>query len=239
VFISRQYDASKGHSAICTGASCPPTDAMKTFDLTKLGLPSNAELLQSIRFNLGHCNATRATAHAHGRGGHMRFSLAPAGSSCHSHCIATVPPPAPLIQTPFTTGIALTLFAAHPRGVLRVRAPLARGHQLLRRAAGRCARQQVRARRSGERLACVQSQRQHGDCSLHALRTFAHSPLSGSCECEPVHAVVLLRLLPPRHPGTRPSLSFNDHTPYFIMPGVALLELLTAPAASVRLWQQR
>ena len=53
VFISRQYDTSKGHTAICTGASCPSTDAMKTFDLTKLGLPSNAELLKSIRFNIG------------------------------------------------------------------------------------------------------------------------------------------------------------------------------------------
>jgi hypothetical protein len=93
VFISRQYDTSKGHTAICTGSSCPSTDAMKTFDLTKLGLPSNAELLKSIRFNIALHDAARATAHAHGRDGGMRFSLAPAGISCHSHCIATVRPP--------------------------------------------------------------------------------------------------------------------------------------------------
>ena len=44
-FVGRQYDTKKGHSDICRGANCPAS----TFDLTTLGLPSNAQLVQSIR----------------------------------------------------------------------------------------------------------------------------------------------------------------------------------------------
>jgi hypothetical protein len=73
VLISRQYDARKGHGAICTGSKCPSSVSLRTFDLTTLGLPSNAQLLQSIRFmpkrallRLLHCSSgtSRSCSHA-------------------------------------------------------------------------------------------------------------------------------------------------------------------------------
>ena len=62
VFIGRQYDASKGHASICQGAQCPSSDALKTFDLTTLGLPSNKELLQSVRLAHGRAWRNRSSS---------------------------------------------------------------------------------------------------------------------------------------------------------------------------------
>jgi hypothetical protein len=52
-FVGRQYDVSKGHASICQGPHCPSYAALKTFDLSTLGFPSNLELLQSLKFEPG------------------------------------------------------------------------------------------------------------------------------------------------------------------------------------------
>jgi hypothetical protein len=91
IFIGRQYDLSKGHASICHEAQCPQSLALKTFDLTTLGLPSSLELLQSMKF--GPVTSTRLQKLMPlFRDRRIQFSLAAAGVNCHSHCIAQVPP---------------------------------------------------------------------------------------------------------------------------------------------------
>lgn len=61
----RRVEGCKGHASICQGAQCPFSDALKTFDTTTLGLPSNKEPLQSVRLVRGrvwrNCSSTRSS----------------------------------------------------------------------------------------------------------------------------------------------------------------------------------
>jgi hypothetical protein len=74
VLIGRHYDTSRSHSNICRGDQCPIR--LKTLDLTTLGFPSNAEMLQDIRFAPSRVvpqpRSSRAASGSSTSGSHLR-----------------------------------------------------------------------------------------------------------------------------------------------------------------------